>query len=269
MIGINKIVVLNMDIPEKVYKYRTWKDSYHKNILLYNELYLASPSDFNDPFDCRIAPDFINATEEEINKWLNELSVKLNVNTKDLARRLENRMEFQRWYENEVIFKDQDKYYGILSLSCKWDSILMWSHYSESHKGFCVGFCEEKLRNCGNFNKAGIVNYDTIFPNIKPKVSQNLSDIFEKTFIQTHTKSQDWDREYEYRLIQNYFDYIPKPVERVIRFEDDVFTEVILGINITEKDKAEIVEICKKKKIPVFQAIKKQFVFQIEKEEII
>jgi len=36
--------------PEIIYKYRTWTCSYHKDTLLNNEVYLAQPKDFNDPF---------------------------------------------------------------------------------------------------------------------------------------------------------------------------------------------------------------------------
>ncbi|MBL7103181.1 MAG: DUF2971 domain-containing protein [Bacteroidales bacterium] len=41
------------------------------------------------------------------------------------------------------MFKKQNDHYGILSLSAKWDNILIWGHYAEKHKGFCIGFNEE------------------------------------------------------------------------------------------------------------------------------
>ena len=42
------------DYPEIIYKYRNWKGKNHKDILLKNNLFMASPEYFNDPFDCRI-----------------------------------------------------------------------------------------------------------------------------------------------------------------------------------------------------------------------
>lgn len=264
-----------MKLPEKVYKYRIWKNGSHKNLLLYNELYLASPKDFNDPFDCRISPNFIDLTKEEKYSYINELAISKFEETerkglnfpkvlKDLEKRLDDPIKFQRDSE-KIIYNEQDKYYGILSLSCRWKSILMWSHYSDCHRGFCVGFWEEKLRNTGFFGKAGIVKYDTKFPEIKPKVAKTPEDIIETTFIRTHTKSEDWTYEAEYRLVQNYFPNEPKPFKRIIRVPDDVFAEVILGINISENDKDEIVEICKIKGISVYQAIKKDFRFEIDR----
>jgi hypothetical protein len=41
-------------IPKIIYKYRNWSDKHHKNVLKKNELYMSSPEEFNDPFDCRI-----------------------------------------------------------------------------------------------------------------------------------------------------------------------------------------------------------------------
>jgi len=267
-----------MNLPEKVYKYRIWKSGSHKNLLLYNELYLASPKDFNDPFDCRIAPNFIDLTKKEKNDYIHDLAISkfeecenkgLNFENvlKDFEKRFDNPVEFQR-YSEKIVYNEQDNYYGILSLSCRWESILMWSHYSDFHRGFCVGFWEEKLRNTGFFGKAGIVTYDTKFPEIKPKVAKTPEDIIEKTFIQTHTKSEDWTYEAEYRLVQNYYPNEPKPFERIIQVPDDVFSEVILGINISKKDKDEIIEICKRKGIRVYQAIKKHFKFEIDREPI-
>ena len=31
----------------------------------------------------------------------------------------------------------------------------MWSHYGDFHRGYCIGFDEEKLRNTGFFGKGG------------------------------------------------------------------------------------------------------------------
>ena len=64
-----------MNLPDKVYKYRIWENGSHKNLLLYNELYLASPKDFNDPFDCRISPNFVDLTKQEKNDYINDLAI--------------------------------------------------------------------------------------------------------------------------------------------------------------------------------------------------
>ena len=267
-----------MVLPDKVYKYRSWKNATHKNILLHNEFYLTSPKDINDPFDCRIPPNFINLTQEEKNDYITQLAISqfketerkgLNLEKviKDLEKRLENQETFQKEAE-KYIFDIQDKYYGVLSLSKRWKGILLWSHYSDSHKGFCVGLWTEKLWKTGLFGKAAEVDYDIEFPKIKPKVAKDKMEVINRLFIQTHTKSEDWTYEEEFRFVKVYFPNVPKPFERIVQIPDEVFSEVILGINISDDNKAEIIEICKRKNIPIYQAKKKDFMFEIDRDLI-
>lgn len=267
-----------MSIPEKIYKYRDWSNTYHKNILLKNELYLASPKDFNDPFDCRIPPNLIDLTQAEKDRYINDLAIsqldeaqKRGKDFEYLLRKLEkhfeNPKEAQNYY-NELMFKSQNKYYGVLSLSTRWNSILMWSHYSNCHTGFCVGFWEEKLKSSGYFGSGGIVDYSTKFPVIKPSVPRDPKDTIELVFLQTHTKSEDWTCESEFRLIQNFYPNEPKQFERIINVNNEVFAEVILGINISEPDQKEIIEICREKEIPIYKAKPKDFRFEIDRELI-
>lgn len=39
--------------PKILYKYANWSNDYHKKLLITPEIYFASPSSFNDPFDCK------------------------------------------------------------------------------------------------------------------------------------------------------------------------------------------------------------------------
>jgi len=48
--------------PPIVYKYRTWKDENHKNVLVKNHVWFSHPFDLNDPLDVR--PDFAYNLEE-------------------------------------------------------------------------------------------------------------------------------------------------------------------------------------------------------------
>ena len=267
-----------MRFPKKVYKYRDWENGRHKNVLLYNELYLASPKDFNDPFDCRIPPNFINLSETEKNDYITKLAISqfddvqkegsdMAKVIKDLETRLKDTERFQQLAEN-LTFTEQDKYYGILSLSLRWNSILLWSHYSNSHKGFCVGFWTKKLLETGLFGGVIKVDYSTNFPNIKPDVRRSKEETAQKLITQTGVKSKDWTYEKEFRFLKHFFPDIPKPFERIINVSNDIISEVILGINISDTNKEEIIEICRLKNIPVYLAKKKPFKFEIDRELI-
>lgn len=269
-----------LDLPIDVYKYRTWDNASHRNLLLYNELYLASPKDFNDPFDVRVPPNFSLLSRSERDQYITDILIQQypelisqNIDLKKKISELEIKFSdidtFQKEYE-KIYFENLDRYYGIIAMSCRWNSILMWSHYANSHKGFCVGFNELKLRN--SFHPlpvaVGKVQYKSNFPEIKPKVSKNIDDpkIMANLFEKTHIKSIYWRYEREYRIMSNFYPKCPLPFERIIHFKNDVFTEVILGIQMPNIEKEEIKFICKMKNIPVFQAKKSNLKFQIEKE---
>ena len=55
-----------MSLPDIIYKYRSWNNEFHKDVLLKNQVYMSSPEDFNDPFDCRITKNhhLLNTTEK-------------------------------------------------------------------------------------------------------------------------------------------------------------------------------------------------------------
>ena len=182
-----------------VYKYRSWENVQHRNILYENELYLSSPRDFNDPFDCRIVPDLtLLDNDEKIEKFANKLALNssdqiaqrgLNFKqvTGGFAKRLKNNLVGESAGYRQMFYDSQDKFYGILSLTFRWDSILMWAHYANYHQGFCVGFDKDKLDNSNLFGKGGPVNYKDEFPRIDPFDD----DLVKLGFIETHTKAKN------------------------------------------------------------------------------
>lgn len=268
-----------MELPsEIVYKYRDWENRFHKQTLLKNQIYLASPKDFNDPFDCRINANFSLFTAKEEYDYITQLAIsgysecekrKLNLASviKDLEIRLSNKKEFQK-FTDEILYKNQDNYYAIFSCALKWDNILMWSHYANYHKGFCVGFWTEKIIQNHLFGKLGRVDYRSNFPKIKPRVVQKDDLLIINSFIETHTKAKVWSYESEYRFMSNSFPSILTQEERIITIPDNFIAEVILGINMPDKHKHRIMTICKRKKIPVFQAVKVDFKFKMTRVRI-
>ena len=49
--------------PHILYKYRDWSKDFHKNILINNTLYFASPKDFEDIHDCNLPEHFPSKSE--------------------------------------------------------------------------------------------------------------------------------------------------------------------------------------------------------------
>jgi hypothetical protein len=265
-----------MTLPKIVYKYRNWVNQKHKDLLINNEIFLSGPQSFNDPFDCRIPTNFyLLDSEDKIKRFVDNKTIEhfevLNRegrNIEEEIRKLEKRLTedlsgFQKESEN-ILYNTQDKNYGILSLSKRWDSILMWSHYSDCHKGYCVGFNEIKLRMSGSFGKGGDVFYSDDFPQISPFDD----DLMENSFTETHYKALDWQYEQEYRLTKLFYPEAPKTEDRIVNIPHDVFEEVYLGLNMDDQHKSEIIEIAKLKNIKVYQVVKIPFKFTLGRIEI-
>lgn len=266
------------DYPEIVYKYRNWTNKYHKDVLYKNHLFLASPRDFNDPFDCKIPINYkLLNSNEKINRYINvfinsyrNLMINDNLNIEQerekLKYRLKNEMDEFQIENEEKFFRFQDKFYGVLSLSTIWTNIIMWSHYSDNHKGYCVGFWEEKLRNSDIFGTSGAIKPVDNYPQIKP-----FDDYLKKALTQTRTKAKDWEYEKEYRFTK-LFEFTkdePTDEERTKTIPNNFFAEIILGLNMNKQDKSELINIGRQKGIKVYEATKVPFKFQIDRIEVI
>lgn len=262
--------------PKIIYKYRSWSNNYHKDILLKNQVYLSSPIDFNDPFDCKIPKNFLLIdSPEKIEKYVNDvferqksffLANGFNIENEKIeyAKSLTNIQKFQKEKE-EIEFPMIDNHYGVLCMSARWNSILMWSHYGDFHKGFCIGLNEEKMRESGLFGKGGPVTYSENFPIINPLENE---EIMITSFLQTHYKSIDWSYEEEYRFTNLMFPEKPTNEIRTKVFNDDCIEEINLGVNIDINHKEEIIVEARKRKIKIYQLIKVPFKFEFDRIEI-
>jgi len=260
--------------PIKVYKYRSWSDENHRNLLLKNHLFFTSPKDFNDPYDYKIPYDFsLLDTEEKIETYLAKKKIEIasHFPAKDLEQllinfrqRLRNELPQVQEDYNSLYFDGGDKHYGVLSLSERWDSILMWSHYADFHKGYCVGFWEEKLRNTFIVT-GGRVIYppENNFPRLSP-----IGDFFENMIQESHVKSSDWKYEQEYRLAKVFYPVVPTTEDRIQEFSNDFISEIIIGISASEKTREELIQIGKMKGVEVYQSIKKPFKFEMDRQQL-
>lgn len=262
------------NFPKIIYKYRNWFDQNHRDLLFKNIIYQSSPRDFNDPFDCRIPINLfmldtrakkIKFAKILINDIYGDSSILNHSEHINLyVDRLSSNIIEEQKNNEENHFYMQDKFYGVTSFSTKWNINLMWAHYSNNHKGFCVGFHEEKLRNCSYFGRGGIVRYTNKFPLVDPL--KNLS--LENAFIETHTKEKNWSYEKEYRLTKTFF---PNPAtlkDRLVYLDDSFYESITVGINFPESELDCIKNVAVKKKIPLYKIRKNTLSYTLNREII-
>lgn len=152
-----------------------------------------------------------------------------------------------------------DKHFGITCFSKKSDIPLMWSHYSNKHKGFVI---EYVISNLSNEDAEKIpflmqVKYDSKRPKLNPIELQkfkdgsnesNLTPLFTKTMIDLmYVKSKDWSYEKE---VRNIF-YLNKDDERKISF--NYIKSIILGVNASDKLTQLMIDVCTKEKLRLFK----------------
>ncbi|GAB5417841.1 MAG: DUF2971 domain-containing protein [Crocinitomicaceae bacterium] len=273
---------MKIDYPKEVYKYRDWTNEYHQNILKKNEVFLSSPKDFNDPFDCRITPNFsVLNSDEKIEEFVNYLfkrhqgSVDMTAEEKEKVyheriKELKTNLDGFQQRADKMSIDMQNDVFGILSLSCIWDNLLMWSHYGNNHKGFCVGFHEEVLRKSDLFGSGGKVIYDEKFPEISPMQELNETDEerAQRYYQMSHFKAMDWSYEKEYRLMKTYPKRWVTNDERKVVVPDEAYLDITLGCEFPKEQISEVQSIAEEKKIPLYQGTKVPFEFKLERTPI-
>lgn len=261
--------------PKILYKYREADNIYHLDIILKNELFLASPQNFNDPFDCKFpipAPNdperlktlIRNYTDKDdslINSLLNKLneSEKAGPAYKFLLNKITNSELFKKAQHEEV--KKRGNKYGIYCLSEKERNILMWSHYAKSHSGFCVGFDSKILGELNTFILLSPIEYKEDFPEIDFH-SEDIQQWARFLFLRKHN---DWSYECEWRLVKE------DGANKTMKFPAEMIQEIYFGMEIDFRAKERIVMMVRKYlpgSTKVFQMMKDGAGFKVNPEPV-
>lgn len=232
-------------IPKTVYKYRDWGTDSHKFILEKFELWISDSLNFNDPFDCNIpvAYDLITKDEGIAEQFIrNIVTAHVNKYGGDLELEVKEKLALGKHKDpafidsvKKSIHEKNRKNHGIFSATPINNNILMWSHYANCHKGFCVGFDSKKLFEhlAGG---GGEILYEKTYPIISP-----IDERQKQYAMQIMTKSIHWTYEVEYRLTTL------MKVNQAVEFPADIITEIIFGSRISETHKNEIKDLVAKK----------------------
>lgn len=227
---IARRIRLTKGIPKTVFKY-FGTQNYHLSSLREGYLFHSNFNDFNDPFDCNIKLiDF-----EKLGKSKKDKSLE-----KTIRERFPN--------------------IGICCFSRIHDSILMWSHYANNHKGFCIEFYSNK-RPIG-INPLD-VNYTESF------VKANFYNEQQKAlFHMVFTKAKQWEYEQELRSIVTHF---KDNNSRKVPFLKEDVKAVFLGVNCDDNFLNEILSIVKEvynNAITVYRGSLSPHSFEIQWQEI-
>jgi len=234
-------------VERHFYKYRSLDKSskdFTKKSIIESEMFFPSPNVFNDPFDCKPKIS-CEATVTEFKLYLESFYERkfpwINGNArrnaiKNLVRdnTLNNNSTVVYNLARKAIYDEFAAEIGVYCVSEKGDDILMWSHYSDSHRGICLRFkVDNNTRLFKNIKKVFYQENRIVINFIKDTPADFQNKIL-------YFKSKAWEYEQEWRGVNEH--------NGVANYDEEILDAVILGAKISKDDIQEVVEWCNSKK---------------------
>lgn len=300
----------------KIYKYT--KAEFAQDILKNGRVKLASPKDFNDPFDCLVNLSGIN--EKEVSLITNYFAFKT------ISQIVKNKKLRMKWWQKPLIWRTKlqlsayrsmikrgREYYEMpffnsilrfaswlkqrddpdfslltpeakeaffkqikadieeversLLVACfskRWDSVLMWSHYADAHKGVCFEFDmpeDSRFAKVRYSNKRSVLDVEAItrvvlaYDFLGIKIDPSDAKLIQTVMSPFLGKSLDWKYEKEIRCLasQKETDDVVSKSGKLWFLSLPKITGVYLGCKMSEKESEEITKFAKNLSVPVFR----------------
>lgn len=233
--------------PAHLFKYYAVSD-YSVSGLRGREVFYSAPSKFNDPFDCRLqfaderilVADLRRLIHSEVSikqgtQKANEVAMNLNPQLQKLPQ-AEIRSSLQ------AALRHQFENRGVCCFSEVCDNLLMWGHYANGHRGFCLEFDTSYPL----FYRVHPVTYSANLPLVSVRESiydDGLEPMFRAAVL---TKSVDWSYEKEWRVLH-------EAADTVFHYGVGAFKAVYFGAAIAAADREKLVAALQGTSTPMFQ----------------
>lgn len=229
-------------VPKKIYRYHSI--STRTFIGLDKEsVWFSHPSKFNDPYDSSAVffKDLMRAGWEDEMKKVNTTPFEIK-QLKKLIKEKEYTMNA------DFVEKGRDSI-RVCCFTENKDSVLMWSHYADQHKGICVEYDFTSL-------PANDLRLKWLYPVIYSEILMNISEYINPDnlnpfmfMLSSMHKFRAWSYEKEWRMMisnglmpEEAYQMMPTP------------TAIYMGSRIDRDVSIYLGEFCYRKKIKLFQA---------------
>ena len=133
------------------------------------------------------------------------------------------------------------------------DSILMWSHYAQNHKGFCIEYdlsdwdCKDHLKPVQYVDERHYIR-SNFADNLPPNAGREIMDA-------ALFKSAEWSYEKEWRLVMTAVEIVKPKFKDTIPalFLKDFVTAIYIGTKAEEKYCTQICEHYRKTNVKVYR----------------
>ena len=250
-----------MKYPEITHLYKFYTFNAHSlSVLINKKAWFSKPGTLNDPFDIDI--DFTYPISPSNFNYMIKVFKSQNGISKERLkelRKIEQEIPDQNAL-NEMSramnkkFRDDRKNWGVYCMCESPKTILMWSHYADRHRGFCIQFVRSPKNKLGNIEMTRPVSYSCEYPSPEPYTENGMERIYDELFF---TKAKGWEYEKEWRMLNEKGD-IELPIPGDI-------SAIIFGLNMPEPQRKTIKNILSdKQEIKYLQAIKVKNKFELE-----
>jgi hypothetical protein len=222
-----------------VYQDESLDNEYSVINLLADQVTFSTRKNFNDLFDSKI--NLIKPTRKELKELSGKLKTSKRIEFKDVfyGEDWESKLKLLEQTIEKVF--DDYLYYCVTD---KNDSNLMWSHYANSHKGFCIEWDATKIQ-------AEKVSYQSKIPKFKLiDLIETQVGIGDNTKVGNdiwqalRTKLNEWEYESEYRFqmsnAMKEFIVKKEPNFALVKYQPNWIKSIIWGCRTTEKTKIYI-----------------------------
>jgi len=231
-------------------------------------LKFTSPLSFNDPFDCNY-PGYIENENNLFNFFVASAAKKLGLKNNDVASlkkilapefsmlstEISNNLEnMRKQWDVEL---DE---FRICCLSKNRNSILMWSHYAEDHKGIAIGYDMSKIKHLAapqavTYASNKVRLNKVIDPIIKDVITDivNKRNILSSDFLAGKTlqifrhfflvKRDEWEYEEEFRIINKASDR--KEERGLVPVAKDSIAEIVFGVRTPNSQMDDVYKMAK------------------------
>ncbi|WP_395045983.1 DUF2971 domain-containing protein [Flavobacterium sp.] len=274
------------NFPKSFFKYRGLSEQTIGNIEQ-NYIWLADIGTLNDPFECSIQVDNDECLREYYasDKFHNLFKIltgqslvakevkKLTTSQKPFLEYskicIDRKIPFMQSPEEQIskvqkrwseIVEETNRNLRICSFSLIKNSLLLWSHYSDEHKGICIEYDFEDVDELRNFLQPII--YSEKVHKIGIFEDYNTMQMIGSSLV----KSREWEYENEWRLtIFKQGDNFPQKMETPNPI--GIYLGTRFHLNKQEL-KEKLFRIAKERNIPIYQMIKDPQEFKLIESKI-
>ena len=252
--------------PASLYKY--YPDTeLHLNSVRHNQMWYSAPCNFNDVFDCDIAVD---------DKKVFSSTLKLLFQDKRGIRPgspVWKQIKATVTRELKSLCAKFDEFKETTGVSClseSEDSLLMWAHYANNHRGICVEYDLLEINKILNFTAIPIIysKERACFNSFDPQTIENDAM---KLFIESiSSKSPEWNYEKEWRIIRDQAACGSKwdSVHKGALLEMIQPSSIILGCAAQQDFEEEVRAYCKDSRINLYKMKKNATQYKLDKTTI-